>query len=431
MPPTNPTTLVTRLGRLTVRDWPDHLRPPFGLERLGEQLVGPARLRWRVRDALERARWPFSDTTNAPTERAIDAPSPHQPPAALPWLTNLRLHGYRGILVGLAEADRVATIRQLLGTLQMPALLITADRAAQALWQTCLADTAVDVVDLDSAERLATRFGSRYDLLLLDHVELLRPTALHHLLDASAALARIAFAARADHRQLLALAAGVGAVVHLADPTPTAEHHELRVPMPAECAERHAAAWHTFLLAFDTFAAHHPKAGFATFLAQARRDPRQRPAVHAWHAAMACAAWHDGKRALVDALLLRHAGERLLVFTPTSEVAYELASRHLLAAVTADLPRQERNAHLAAFAAGKLRALTGPRLLDLGVPEGCADVAILVGGGFGLAQHHARCARVAAGGLVYELVSDNTVEVSRARRWRDRAPAQSPAVPPL
>lgn len=427
-----PTTLAVHHGQLLVRDWPDALRPPFGLERHGDQLTGPARLRWRVRDALERARLPFTDTTTGPTAHPIEHLRSQHPPPPLPWSSNLRLHGHRGILIGLGEADRLATIHHLLGALQAPTVLITADRAASALRQRQLGDiatSAVDVVDLDTAARHAGPRGARHDVLLLDTVELLRPTALHGVLEASAALARVAFAADADPRSLLRLAAGVGPVVHVAERNPLAERHEIRVPMPAEVAERHAVAWHTFLCAFDDFAAHHPKAGFANFLAQARRDPRQRPAVRAWHEAMTCAAWHDGKREVVDTLLQRHADARVLVFTPSSEVAYAVAARHLLAAVTAELPRTERHAHLAAFARGELRALTGPRLLDLGVPEGSADVAILIGGGFGSAQHQARCARVAAGGRIYELVSDNTVEVSRARRWRDRAAAQPPAVP--
>ena len=122
-----PTTLAVHHGQLLVRDWPDALRPPFGLERHGDQLTGPARLRWRVRDALERARLPFTDTTTGPTAHPIEHLRSQHPPPPLPWSSNLRLHGHRGILIGLGEADRLATIHHLLGALQAPTVLITAD----------------------------------------------------------------------------------------------------------------------------------------------------------------------------------------------------------------------------------------------------------------------------------------------------------------
>jgi hypothetical protein len=135
------------------------------------------------------------------------------------------------------------------------------------------------------------------------------------------------------------------------------------------------------------------------------------------------ASWTAAKADAVARLLARHRPARMLLFTPDCASAYELARAHLIMPVTAELPRRERDAALAAFARGALRALVGPRLLETGAPEGLADVGVLIGCSMGLAQRRARCRRIAAAGICYELVSQDTLEVGRARRLRGAAPA--------
>jgi hypothetical protein len=267
----------------------------------------------------------------------------------------------------------------------------------------------------------APRVLPPHDLLAVDAPEAMPWPVLGHLLDVSPALARVGLPARADWRLAERLAPGLGPVVHVATRGHGVRCDELRVALPAAVAAAYEDAFATFLAAFDRFAAAQPNAGFGTFVAQARGDPRQRPALSAWHGAIRLAAWHEHKALLVGELLARHRGERALVFTPHRAAAYELAREHLIAALTSELPQRERHALLDAFAAGRLRALAGPRLLDHGVAEASADVAILAGGGFGAHQRDARCRRVAPHGVVYELVSLDTVEVGRARRWRGDA----------
>ena len=118
-------------------------------------------------------------------------------------------------------------------------------------------------------------------------------------------------------------------------------------------------------------------------------------------------------------LLQRHKHERVLLFTPDRRTAYALAKEHLIAAITSEIPRGEREALLDAFAEGLVRVLAGPRLLDAGIAEQTADVAIFVGGGFGKDQHRARSRRVRLAGIIYCIVSQETLEVGRANRWRD------------
>jgi len=201
----------------------------------------------------------------------------------------------------------------------------------------------------------------------------------------------------------------------------------VRILLPLSADERaaYADAFHTFFGAFDHFTAMAPGAQFAEFVRWARSDPAGRPGLLAWHRALAALAWTRAKSAAVAAILAAHAGARVLLFTADKESTYALARAHLVAPVTAELPRRERQQLLAAFLRAELRALVGPRLLDDGVPEACADVGVVVGSAFGRRQRLARERRIAAPGVVYELLSQDTVEVGRARR--EVAIARTPA----
>src|SRR5690606_32093453 len=154
----------------------------------------------------------------------------------------------------------------------------------------------------------------------------------------------------------------------------------------------------------------------------------QRPALRAWHEALRLASWHAHKAAVVADLLHRHRGQRVLLFTPDRATAYELGRTHLVAAITSEIPRAERHALLTAFAKGSLHTLAGPRLLDAGIAERTADVAILIGGGFGRDQRLSRRRRVRSSGIIYELVSQETLEVGRAQRFRDPGADAAPVV---
>jgi hypothetical protein len=413
-------------GELRVRGWPATLPPPFGLRADGDILRGPARLRAAVRRGFAQAGLSFHDALALPPLPPLPPPPLLRLEASL--LANWRLGGHQGLTAGLPFDSRVHLAAAAFAERAQRALVVVPDTAAADLWQRALADAgaAAPAVVVTVAEA-ARGVGARCDTLVVDSPELAPWRPLEAALDGSAACARLGFVGRPDARGALRWSRGIGPLIGAVDPIDAPRTVELRVPMPQRIAEAHAAAWHTFLAAFDRFAALQPGVGFGTFVQQARDDPAQRPALLAWHEAVHLAAWHAHKATLVADLLQRHHDERILVFTPDRASAYELARTHLIAPITAELPRAERQAALDGFTAGSLRVLTGPRLLDLGVPEQFADVGILVGGGYGRDQRAARCRRIAERGVVYELVSNDTVEVGRAHRWRG-SPADASAV---
>lgn len=428
-------TLELENGMLRVRGWPSPLRPPFGLSAEGQDLRGPARLRAAVRDALVTAGTSFDDRLAPPALEAGSAPrAPDPPPPVLhAWLAN----DGKGVVCGLPEVTRVDLVLAAVHARSAAALVVARDSGAVHAWQTTLrghgiapgrAPEAIGVTTVADAARTMHWRAKHHELLVVDRPEQMPHTALAAVVDGSAALLRLAFVDRAS-RELLRWTAGLGPLFGVMATAMAPPRIELRVALSADERATYDAAWHTFLRAFDAFAALQPNAGFHTFVQQARADEKQRPSLLAWHRALQVAGWNVGKARVCADLLARHRGQRVLVFTPDRRSAYDLARTHLITPLTAELPRGERDAALSAFRDGSLRVLAGPRLLDLGVPERCADVGILLASAFGSAQHETRCRRVARNGLLYELLALDTVEVGRARRF-DRATAAAPVAVP-
>lgn len=416
-------------GQLRVRGWPHGVRPPFGLRSTGADRHGPPRLRWRVRQVLTDAKVPFVDQIATPAIRAERLPAlPDPEPAVLPtWLA----HGGRGIVVGLPEDERRDLVVGAVHRQRTRALVLVRDSGAGFAWTTslrrCAPPEAFDVLTVSDAARTMHWHTRRHDLLVVDRPEQMPEGTLRAAIDSSAACCRLGLVDDARDGRVLDWSAGLGPVLAITTPLLGARRIELRVPLSRSERAEYARAWDMFLRAYDRFASLRPDAGFGTFVQKAREDPAQRDALLAWHRATRVAAWNASKAAAVADLLERHRGTRILVFTADRDSAYAISRAHGIAAVTAELRRSERDAALADFTAGRLCALVGPRLLDLGVPEGAAQVAVLAGGSFGRLQRSARCRRVAPGGVVYELVTEDTMEIGRARRFA-RADASPPAV---
>ena len=427
MPSLKP-TIHFHQGRILVDAWPADLPPPHGTRAEQGRLAGPARLRHRVRHTLAHAAVHYLDRTGAAQREALPSEiQAHQQRATLvapPGLIQtLRSSQHRGLVIGQTEETHWAIAQLLTSLASAPLLVVVPDTATAHRWQSqshashTNANTKPTIVTVTRAARDMHWLGGHHDALLVEGAERMPATLLDQALDESAALARIGLAATMSPRDAERWCTRIGPVLAVASRRDAPRRALLQVPMPCDIEGRYQDAWGTFLGAYDRFVAVRGDAGFGTFLAQARSSPSQRPAVHAWHEAIRCAAWHENKSLVVEDLLRRHTGRRMLLFTPDRACAYELSKQHLIPALTAELPQRERTALLDAFASGALPALAGPRLLDSGVAEHSADVGALLGGGNGSAQRASRCRRVRDDGIIFELVSQNTLEVGRAHRW--------------
>lgn len=384
----------------------------------GSSCHGLPRLRGAVRARLSEQSYPFEDRISPLPLADGDRPAP---PAPLPscfaaWLS----HGARGIVAGAPQVDRCDAAVAAIHATRCSALVVVRDTGAAHQWEGALRErcpaAAFTVVTAEDAARTMHWRATRHDLLILDRPEQISAPACSAIGDLSAANHRLSFVDSPHTRQLLDWTARFGGLVAVHEPQEAPPRVALRLPLTGDERAEHDAAWHEFLRAFDAFVALRPEAGFGTFVQEARADPRHRPALFAWHRARRAAAWNRAKERTVGDLLARHRGQRVLVFTPDRASCYRLARDHLIAPVTAELPRAERDGTLAAFRAGRLSTLVGPRLLDLGVPERSADVGILVAADSSAAVRSARLARIRTTGIAYELLADDTLEVGRAHR---------------
>ncbi|MFO1077292.1 MAG: helicase-related protein [Planctomycetota bacterium] len=413
-----------RAGRLLVEHWPAGLRPPHELVRCGDRLEGPARLRPIVRERLQAASHPFTDTLGSDPLQQLG------PPRSGVLLT-LHQARYRGLLGGISDFVRSVHVVALANLAGLRAVVAVADSGAELEWRrTIAACNGADRVAVDTVHRLAScmhALGGRHDLIAVDGPERMPFGALSAVLDASAALGRIGYVDRVDMQFLQRLARGLGPLLVSDGFSPGRPSMELRVPLPAELRPAYESAWCDFLGAFDRFAAARPGAGFDAFVAAARADAAMRPALHAYHRAVRVAAWHANKREIVAQLVLDAGDARVLVFLPDRRSAYELAATLAVPAVTAELPRAEREHLLTGFRDGRLRVLVGPRLLDTGVPEASADVLVVVGPSRSRAQRLVRLRRAAPAARVYDVLTTDTQEVGSAHR--QRAATAGAAVP--
>ncbi len=134
-----------------------------------------------------------------------------------------------------------------------------------------------------------------------------------------------------------------------------------------------------------------------------------------------------GSQAKIDALekiLADHRGERTIVFTAYNAIAYDVAERFLIPAITHQTPAGERRAILERFRAGTYSRVVTSNVLDEGVDVPDASVAVVLSGSGSereFTQRLGRILRPKADGqraVLYEVVVDESIEerVSQRRR---------------
>lgn len=85
--------------------------------------------------------------------------------------------------------------------------------------------------------------------------------------------------------------------------------------------------------------------------------------------------------ARLEKILDQHASDRILIFTESRQMAFEISRRFLIPAITADIDAEERLFYLRAFTQGKCRALVTARALEEGIDLPEANVAVILAGG--------------------------------------------------
>jgi len=166
--------------------------------------------------------------------------------------------------------------------------------------------------------------------------------------------------------------------------------------------------------------------GWGEFVMRSSSSSAGRRAFRAyWHQKRIQLA-HEGKLEQLEALLKRHARDRVLIFTSDNETVYAISRRFFIPSITHKTPTKERKAFLDGFNAGRFPTLVTSKVLNEGVNIPEANIAIVLSGSGSVREHVQRLGRILRRqpdkqAILYELITADTAEqyVSDRRREHD------------
>jgi len=276
--------------------------------------------------------------------------------------------------------------------------------------------------------------GGRFGLAVFDEVHHLGGAGyrdIGRLLAAPARLGLTATFERPDGAHEL-VADLVGPVVFRLDPEDLAGEHlapydvrRLTVELTLEERERYERAQETFA---DYLARSDIRmrsgSDYQELVKRSGTDPEARAALLARQRARRIVREADRKVDRLEALLDRHRGDRVLVFTASTDLVYRIAERFLMAPITHETAAGERREILDRFREGTYSRVVTANVLDEGVDVPDANVAVLLAGSGSereFTQRLGRILRPKAEGdraLLYEVITEETAEERVARRRR-------------
>ncbi|MDY6937997.1 MAG: DEAD/DEAH box helicase family protein [Cyanobacteriota bacterium] len=169
--------------------------------------------------------------------------------------------------------------------------------------------------------------------------------------------------------------------------------------------------------------------GWQNFIKASARSAAGRRAMKAHHEAKAIALGTEGKIRVLTELLAKHYPERTLIFTNDNATVYRISQDFLIPAITYQTPVKERHEILTRFKSGEYKTLAASHVLNEGVDVPDARVAILLSGSGSKREYIQRLGRVLRKGsdrhklaILYEVVTEDTVEERTSERRRGRSP---------
>lgn len=162
------------------------------------------------------------------------------------------------------------------------------------------------------------------------------------------------------------------------------------------------------------------------FLAVAHQSPVGRAAFLAFREQREIALAAPAKLKLLERLLNRHLGDRVLIFTNDNATVYTIARTLLVPVITHQTKARERREVLARFNDGTLPIVATSHVLNEGVDIPMANIAIILSGTGSVRQHVQRLGRILRKSgdkeaLLYEIVTRGTVEEFTSNRRRQHS----------
>jgi len=292
----------------------------------------------------------------------------------------------------------------------------------------------ITVSTYDSAYLKADDVGGEFGFVVFDEVHHLGGEGYREIARLLAAPARLGLTAtfeRPDgaHEAIVDL---VGPRVYSLDPDDLAGEHladyeirRIEVDLTDEEREAYDDAQSTFVDYLKRSGISMNRGSdYQELVKRSGRDPEAREALLAKQRARRIVREADGKVDELGRLLDRHRGDRVIVFTASTDLVYRLSERYLLPAITNETGAAERREILDRFRSGEYSRVVTANVLDEGVDVPDANVAVLLAGSGSEREFTQRLGRIlrpnadGSRALLYEVVSEETAEERVAARRR-------------
>ena len=388
------------------------------------------------------------DVRDFPLQKSL-IPRPHQKRALEEWQNA----GKRGIAVLPTGAGKTILAVMAIAATRRPALVLVPTIDLLQQWTSVLEGffgvevgmlgggehrcLPLTVSTYDSAVLQMEFIGNRFGLLIADECHHLPGPAYRLAAEMSIAPFRLGLSATPESsperdRILTELLGPICTRVEIAELEGTYlsdyRTRRLEIPLdPEEEAEyRQAREIYVSALRRWQITFRRPE-DWGRFLIQCARQPEGKTVLSAFFAQRKIARGGRAKFRMVRELLLRHAGERILIFTADNASAYHLGREFLLPVITHQTGARERKEFLNHFRQGDYPILVTSKVLNEGVDVPEAGVGIILSGSGSVREHVQRLGRIlrpAPGkseAILYELVSAGTSEQGVSERRRDHA----------
>jgi superfamily II DNA or RNA helicase len=293
---------------------------------------------------------------------------------------------------------------------------------------------ALTVATYDSAYLRADDLGDRFGLAVFDEVHHLGGEGYREIARLLAAPARMGLTATFERPDGAheAVAELVGGVVHRIDPDELAGDHlaeydvrRIEVELTEAEREEYRRNHETFVNYLATSNLRMDSGeDYRKLVMRSGSDPRAREALLARQRAREIAFSSDRKVDALTDILADHRGDRTIVFTAHNDLAYRVAERFLIPAITHRTPAAERREVLERFREGTYTRVVTSNVLDEGVDVPAANVGVVLSGSGSEREFTQRLGRILRPtederrALLYEVVTDAGTERRVAERRR-------------
>ncbi len=379
------------------------------------------------------------------TSRLLRKPFPYQAEAVDAWWKA----GRRGVVVLPTGSGKTFTAQMIMERLGRSCLVVTPTIDLMQQWYGGLSTAfeievglvgggyydlqPITVTTYDSAYLHMERFGDRFGLLVFDECHHLPGPSYSVAAELSLAPFRLGLTATperedgAEHRleELIGPTVYRREIGELAG-TFLAEYDTvtLRVSLSPEEREEYASERQIYV---DFVSRNGIRfgggRGWSQFLRLTSSSEEGRRAFLAYRRQKAISQASNAKLRLLERLLQRHSGDRVLIFTSDNDTVYKISRRFLIPAITHQTKVKERHQNLQSFNQGEYPFLVTSKVLNEGVDVPAANVGIVLSGSGSVREHVQRLGRIlrrAEGkqAVLYEVVAEDTAEefVSNRRR---------------